>query len=207
MANQDSTPSNAVSQEVWLPVPDFPGYDVSNQGRVRSYWRKVSLGYKKGTKQVLDAVPQRIRKPGFTKFGYPQLRLYQDKRFFAVLMHRLVLSVFVGPCPPGMEACHNDGVPVNCTVDNLRWDTKSNNHFDRRKHGTISKNLRGERNPFNKLTETQVMKIRDMHGHGTPQKKLSNIFNVAPHSISVIVNRKTWRHLSLPSCQLQGRYF
>ena len=31
---------------------------------------------------------------------------------------RLVLEVFVGPCPPGMEACHNDGDPHNNWLDN-----------------------------------------------------------------------------------------
>jgi hypothetical protein len=35
-----------------------------------------------------------------------------------------------------MEACHNDGDPDNNVAGNLRWDTKSANARDRRRHGT-----------------------------------------------------------------------
>lgn len=51
-------------------------------------------------------------------------------------VHHLVLKTFVGPCPPGMEGCHNDGNFRHNWVDNLRWDTPSSNHFDKVKHGT-----------------------------------------------------------------------
>lgn len=51
-------------------------------------------------------------------------------------VHRLVLSAFTGPCPPGMECCHNDGDPSNNRPENLRWDTRSSNARDKRVHGT-----------------------------------------------------------------------
>jgi hypothetical protein len=51
-------------------------------------------------------------------------------------VHRLVLEAFVGPCPPGMEGCHNDGDQLNNRLDNLRWDTPSNNKLDSVRHGT-----------------------------------------------------------------------
>ena len=35
---------------------------------------------------------------------------------------RLVLSAFVGPCPPGMDAYHIDGNLENNKLSNLRWD-------------------------------------------------------------------------------------
>lgn len=49
-------------------------------------------------------------------------------------IHRLVLEAFVGPCPSGMEACHNNGDPADNRLENLRWDTKSANMFDRSNH-------------------------------------------------------------------------
>ncbi len=50
--------------------------------------------------------------------------------------HRAVLLAFVGPCPEGMEACHNNGDPLDNRVENLRWDTRSNNTLDKVAHGT-----------------------------------------------------------------------
>jgi hypothetical protein len=35
-------------------------------------------------------------------------------------VHRLVLEAFVGPCPPGYQCCHWDGVATNNRVENLR---------------------------------------------------------------------------------------
>lgn len=45
-------------------------------------------------------------------------------------VHRLVLEAFVGPCPPGMEACHWNGIPGDNRLHNLRWDTPSANNAD-----------------------------------------------------------------------------
>lgn len=46
------------------------------------------------------------------------------------------MLAFVGPCPDGMEVCHNDGNPENNRVENLRYGTRSDNMRDKRKHGT-----------------------------------------------------------------------
>lgn len=102
--------------ERWCDVPGFPGYKVSDLGRV---WGKSGVILKQQTLPT----------------GYKFVTLYGDvKRQTTV--HRLVLESFVGPCPDGMEGCHNDGSKDNNRLDNLRWDTLSNNQLDRLKHGT-----------------------------------------------------------------------
>lgn len=50
-------------------------------------------------------------------------------------VHALVLEAFIGPRPSGMVCCHNDGDPLNNSVDNLRWDTQASNILDIVKHG------------------------------------------------------------------------
>jgi hypothetical protein len=71
--------------------------------------------------------------------------------------------VFRGPCPPGMEACHNNGDPTDNRLCNLRWDTHANNEADKIRHGTyfIRARLKGERNGNSKLTEEEVRLIRE----------------------------------------------
>lgn len=107
-------------------------YEVSNLGQVRSLSRPDSWG---------RPVRGRALSPDAGSGGHLRVKLTRNgvsRRFF---IHRLVLAAFVGPRPEGMEACHNDGNPTNNIVSNLRWDTKSANAQDRRRHGT-DKNTR-----------------------------------------------------------------
>lgn len=123
------------------PVPGFPGYLVSNGGEVYS------------TRRYRDAV---LLTPNIVR-GYPQVTLYRDGKRSYKKVSRLVLEVFVGPCSPGKEACHNDGVRTNNCVENLRWDTRKNNDADRDRHGTRIKGLKHSKT---KLTIEQVAEIR-----------------------------------------------
>ena len=113
--------------EIWKPVVGYEGYyEVSDHGRVRSLDRVDTAGRtKKGV----------IRKAVLSR-DHMQLALYRDTKMKMKYVHRLVLEAFVGPCPEGMEACHNDGNPSNNHVNNLRWDTQSENMNDRVKHGS-----------------------------------------------------------------------
>lgn len=73
--------------------------------------------------------------------GYPRTGLSRAGKSKLVLVHRLILLAFVGPCPPGMEGCHEDGDPLNCTLANLRWDTPKANKADSIRHGTSHAHL------------------------------------------------------------------
>lgn len=50
-------------------------------------------------------------------------------------VHRLVLMAFVGLCPEGMIGCHNNDIKNDNRLENLRWDTYSENQFDVTKNG------------------------------------------------------------------------
>lgn len=175
--------------EVWKAIPDWPGYEVSDQGRVRSYWKRPGYG---GGHCFIGNTPA-ILKPSLRgRYLGVILSLYGKRAMVSV--HRLVLSVFKGPCPPGMEACHNDGRHTNNFLDNLRWDSSSRNQLDKHTHGTFP-NAKGEANPSAKLTEAEVLEIRRLAAQGHPQKALVKSFNSSPAVISNIINRKAWRHL------------
>jgi hypothetical protein len=46
------------------------------------------------------------------------------------------MAAFVGPCPEGMEVCHNNGDPTDNRMENLRYGTHSSNEQDKLIHGT-----------------------------------------------------------------------
>ncbi|AEK09646.1 HNH endonuclease [Mycobacterium phage Mozy] len=76
----------------------------------------------------------RILKPWTLKRVGHQCVGLADRR--KSLVHVLVLEAFVGPRPEGMNACHNNGIPNDNRVENLRWDTPSENNRDLIRHGT-----------------------------------------------------------------------
>jgi hypothetical protein len=178
--------------EYWKPIPDFPGYDVSDRGRVRSYWQRIGLRHTRGTAMVAAETPQRILCPRSAK-GYQEVQLCRESVKYHRRIHQLVLLAFVGPCPKGMQGCHEDGVRSNNWLINLRWDTCINNHQDRIKHGT---NPAGEKHGEAKLTEEQVQQIRNMATLGDySQRFLGKMFGVSQSLISHIHLRTAWTHL------------
>lgn len=119
--------------ERWLPVVGYEGYyEVSDLGRVRSLPR-VTNGSFGGTRRL----PGRVLRPGINpKTGRRIVALHRDGAGRSHKVYPLVLAAFVGPRPPGMEACHNDGDHTNDRLSNLRWDTSSRNTYDSVRHGT-----------------------------------------------------------------------
>lgn len=114
-----------MTAERWLPIPGHEGrYDVSDQGRVRS-WLPC-----RGTPlpRILKASPA---SNGYLSFSLSKFGRQVDER-----LHALVLLAFVGPLPEGKERRHRDGDRLNNTLVNLTYGTKSENELDRVRHGT-----------------------------------------------------------------------
>lgn len=173
--------------EHWKPIPFYENlYEVSSFGRIKSLARKetTSAGWSRIKKEKYLA-------PTIDRYGRAYISLcknYLKERWY---IHRLVLTAFVGPCPDGFEACHNDGSPLNNKLENLRWDTHLSNLADKKKHGT---QINGERHKLAKLTKDKVLKIRSLQGKISHQK-LSEIFNVSRRLIGGIMSRTKWKHV------------
>jgi hypothetical protein len=118
--------------EQWRPVIGFEElYEVSDLGRVRSLPRKVKRRF------VYATLNGKVLRPFPNNQGYLQVTLVGEGQRRKLLVHRMVLAAFTGPCPQGMEGCHEDGDHLNNRLDNLRWDTPKKNHADRVRHGTF----------------------------------------------------------------------
>lgn len=107
--------------ETWRPVVGYEGYyEVSNNGRVRTVGRISSYG---------RPVRERVLKPDLSGI-YPQVKLARDGRGRTSRIHALVAEAFIGPRPAGMEVCHTNGNHADNRLENLRYDTHSENQRD-----------------------------------------------------------------------------
>ena len=181
--------SNSSTGEEWRPILGYEEYySVSDFGRVRSeeraVWRRTP-----GREHWLT-VPERILKATANQGGRMLVGLYRDGEVTCVQVHRLVLQAFVGPCPEGMEGCHNDGDPLNNHLPNLRWDTHASNQQDMVKHGT---RLRGERHPNHKLNRDQVRAIR---ADARTPTSIAADYGVNPATVRDIKARRSWAWLT-----------
>jgi hypothetical protein len=168
------------------PVADFPGYRVTDDGRVQSCW---SCGRRPSRMTNV----WRDLKPAPQHRGHLAVCLVRDHKKHTRFVHRLVLEAFVGPCPPGMEACHfPNRDPADNRLENLRWDTHLANVEDRWDHGTM---LFGETCPGAKLTTSEVLEIRRRKTQGDRHVDIAADFGISKANVEAIVYRRSWRHL------------
>ena len=174
-------------KEEWRPIPDFEGlYEVSDQGRVRSLARSGRYHRKS----------DRILSPSRLPAGYLSLLLCDKVRGLEVrrYVHDLVLTVFIGPRPAGTEACHfPNRDPSDCRAVNLRWDTRRNNHADKRAHGT---DARGEKHPHAKLSERDVIRMRKLRNNtGLAFHRIAAKFGVTTMTAFRACSGQCWGHI------------
>lgn len=104
--------------ERWLPIPGLEGsFEVSDNGNFRPPLN----------------VTQYETKPGSPRYWRVYLPAPVVRTWY---VHRLVLSVFEGPCPPGMQCRHLNGNADDNRLENLQWGTPTEDNHDRVRHGT-----------------------------------------------------------------------
>ncbi len=112
-------------EEIWKPINGYQGlYAVSNQGRVKSLDRKVSV--RNGFSRVY---PGRILSPDVCR-GYRRVTLRKNNKNVHISVHRLVCEAFHGPCPPGKECMHLNGDRGDNRAKNLKWGAHAENMKD-----------------------------------------------------------------------------
>lgn len=116
------------TSEEWRPIPGYEGtYEASTLGRIRALDRVTDRGRRwKG----------RIMTPVALRNGYLIVTLWRDGSQRTPLVHRLVLSAFVGEPQEGQEARHANGDRADNRIANLSWGTHSENQYDQVAHGT-----------------------------------------------------------------------
>lgn len=88
---------------------------------------------------------------------------------------------------------HNNGVRDDNRLENLRWDTQSNNVADKLAHGTIQ---RGETHGMARLKESDVLEIRRRYATREPARSIAADYGVAIVTVQFIAQRRLWKHLA-----------
>lgn len=171
--------------EIWKQIKDYPDYEVSNLGRVKSIDRFITdtIGRKRYYQsKILSPI---IRK------GYYHVNLYNNKGIKIYRVNRIVAFVFIENINNKPFVNHIDGIKSNNRVENLEWCTCQENITHSIKNG-LSKYTSGEKHGRSKLKYEDIPKIKELHKIYSA-RKISFIFNVCAQSIHNVLNNKTWK--------------
>ena len=155
------------------------GYSVSSLGRVRR------------DAPQRGATPGRILRQTLRETGYLTVSLSASGAVKTKKVHALVAEAFLGPRPPGMDVCHNNGIRTDNRAENLRYDTRAGNLSDRLAHGRPH---RGEAVGSAILTERAAREVLARKGQ-SPAAAVGREYGVASRTVRDIWERKTWKHL------------
>jgi len=165
-------------QEIWKPISEYPKYEISNLGNVRT-WRKRG--------NFIDDLSDSPRplKPWISN-GYKMVTLIERGQKKHFLVHRLVAMSFIGEIPEKHVVCHKDDNKLNNEIDNLYYGTYSQNGKDAVKNKRLKQ---GEDHSNSKLSNADVDTIRHLViSLGKTHKEVADIFGVARTTISGIIN-------------------
>ncbi len=120
--------------------------------------------------------------------GYGQVRV-QGKLNYA---HRWALRL-VGRDPAASEVvCHTCDNPPCVNPEHLFTGTVKDNAVDAANKGRTTQ---GERNIHAKLTDEQVLEIRERHASGEHRREIAQAFGISADSVNRIASRRTWAHV------------
>lgn len=109
--------------EIWRTIDEFPNYEISSFGRVKSKSRITP------SRRGEWLRPEKILNPGIHRDGYLYCYLYRDggrikKKMY---IHQLVAKAFIPNPHDYTEINHIDGNKENNRIKNLEWSNRSLN--------------------------------------------------------------------------------
>lgn len=154
--------------EIWKECLDG-WYEVSNLGNVRRAkpGRSTWIGRRLKNKPNSD--------------GYPTVTYSIHSKTKHATVHGLVAGAFLGPCPPGLEVNHKDGVKNNNDSTNLEYMSRKGNIHHAFRTG-LSKT---------KFSQSTIEVVRAFGRSGLRLAKISLLTGVSEPHCSQIINRNT----------------
>ncbi len=104
--------NNLLELTIWLPIKDYPNYQISIDGRVKNIKRN------------------RILRPTIGGNGYYHVELYKKNQSQTKDIHRLVAMHFIPNIKNDDFVDHKNNDKLNNTISNLRWASNQQNQFN-----------------------------------------------------------------------------
>jgi len=179
--------------EEWKRIVDFPNYDISSFGRVRSF---TPIGGRQKERFRLDDF--RILKGGLDKDGYRRFLLCKNENgtrtVKSIKFYELVSFYWIGPKPKGLVITHKDGNKNNDCADNLEYKTQKENIHDKFTHGTMPL---GEESNLASISNELAKLIKIDLANGERQSEVAKNRGVSKSLVWAIKHNKTWRHIEI----------
>lgn len=156
--------------EEWRKIDGYPNYSVSNFGQVRN----------DKTNKIL--IPNTCR-------PYKRIILCNKGVLRTMQIHRLVALSFLKQDPFKLrnQVNHKDLNKFNNHLSNLEWVTGKENS----QHAIINNRTTiGERHGRCKLSDNDILKIKELRASGLKVLAIANIYNVSHQHISGICRGK-----------------
>lgn len=122
--------------EVWRDVENYPNYQVSNYGNIKSKERYTKQ------RNGINLRKEKMLKLQTDSKGYKYVRLYNSKGYKTKKVHRLVAETFIPNLENKSQVNHIDGNKQNNYFLNLEWCTDLENKHHAIKNGLVDLELR-----------------------------------------------------------------
>lgn len=129
---------------------------------------------------------------GTTGDGYGAIEVGRHKKKRAVPVHVVSWIIHFGSVPNGLCVLHTCDIRHCVNPAHLWLGTKGQNNKDAAAKGRSSK---GEKRWNAKLSEAEVIRIRQLRQIGYLQKDIAEEFGVSQSQTSSLILRKTWKHI------------
>lgn len=184
-----------MENEIWKPVEGYEQYyEVSTWGRVRALaiYIKNDGNFAGGFHKHF-----KVRNQQTNKYGYKTIKLCKYGKCQRYTVHRLVAKAFIPTDNYENQINHIDGNKTNNNITNLEWVTPAENMKHAWDTGLInSDHTVGSKHANAKLTEAQVIEMRELYATGNyKRKELCDKYNIKLSTFKDIVSRRSWQHV------------
>lgn len=172
----------------WLPgmlPPDAGRLERLDEKTISRFWSKVD---RRGPDECW------LWLAGTFRDGYGCFKL-GGRNGRSVGAHRIAYEMSVGPIASGLFVCHRCDVPGCCNPAHLWLGTPSDNIADKVSKGR-SHRLPGELHSMAKLTDLEVIRMRELRSDGWGVRRLASAFGIGKSQAWRIVRGASWRHLA-----------
>lgn len=175
--------------EIWKDIENFKNYQVSNLGNVRSLDRVEFFGCHTRIRKGTLFTPQ-VNRDGYLKVG-----IRQNGKYVLKSIHRLVAEAFLPNENNLPQVNHKNGNKQDNTVSNLEWISAKDNCIHAIKTN-LYQTARGESSNRSHLTESDIIKIREIYQSIKNYCEVARIFKISEATARAIIKRETWRHIA-----------